>query len=160
MTATPAREKKEEGRGDVATGRTLRRVRTSMVSGATSAAAALASVPSMSRYCPLQGQAVASGPGGRGWPQVATRSAPSSGSAMTKGAVNMVWGLNPAKEMPRSGLDAGRVRVNASANVSRFSSDSGDGCIAKRREVSSCSLHSDRMAQGSVAEAGGVNVRP
>jgi hypothetical protein len=40
---------------------------------------------------------------------------PSAGSAVVKDAENMVSGFSPARLMPRRGLDAGRVRTNASA---------------------------------------------
>jgi hypothetical protein len=84
----------------------------------------------------------------------------STGSAMMNGAENIVSGFSPSNVIPRRGVDAGRVRTNASAKCSRSCRDSSDGRIERRKEVKFCSLHGDRIVHGTVIALGGTNVRP
>jgi hypothetical protein len=53
--------------------------------------------------------------------------APSTGLAVMKGAEYKVWGVCPSSLAPSKGLEAGHVRIKASANVSRFCKTSSDG---------------------------------
>ena len=53
--------------------------------------------------------------------------APSTGLAVMKGAEYKVWGVCPSSLAPSKGLEARRVRIKASANVSRFCKTSSDG---------------------------------
>lgn len=87
-------------------------------------------------------------------------SAPSMGCAVIKGAANVVRGDSPSSVVPSNGLDAGRVRMYASANASRFCKASRDGRRPRRRVFSWSSRHADRMTQGWDEELGGSNVRP
>ena len=86
--------------------------------------------------------------------------APSTGLAIMKGAENIVWGVCPSSLVPSKGLEAGRVWINVSANVSRFCKVSSDGCRPRMRVCSWSSCHADWMTQGSDVELGGSNIRP
>ena len=57
--------------------------------------------------------------------------APSTGLAVMKGAEYKVWGVCPSSLTPSKGLEAGRVRIKASVNVSRFCKTSSDGVGGK-----------------------------
>ena len=52
---------------------------------------------------------------------------PSTGLTVMKGVEYIVWGVCPSSLTPSKGLEAGRVRIKASANVSRFCKTSSDG---------------------------------
>ena len=84
----------------------------------------------------------------------------SNGVAVMKGAGNIPSGRSPGMVMPRRGIEADRVRMNASAKQRSCESASREGCIAARRLVSSRSLHCVRMPHGAIGVLGGTNVRP
>ena len=86
--------------------------------------------------------------------------APSTGLTIMKGAENIVWGVCPSSLVPSKGLEAGRVRIKASVNVSRFCKVSSDRRRPRTRVCSWSSRHAVRMTQGSDVELGGSNVKP
>ena len=86
--------------------------------------------------------------------------APSTGLAVMKGAEYIVWGVCPSSLAPSKGLEARRVRIKVSANVSRFCKTSSDGRRLRTRVCSWSSCQAVRMTQGSDVELGGLNVKP
>ena len=84
----------------------------------------------------------------------------SNGVAVMKGAGNIPLGSSPGMVTPQRGIEADRMRTNASAKQRSCESVSHEGRIAARRLVSSCSLHCVRMPHGAVGVLGGMNVRP
>ena len=86
--------------------------------------------------------------------------APSTGLAIMKGAENIVWGVCPSSLIPSKGLEAGRMRIKVSANVSRFCKVLRDRHRPRTRVCSWSSCQVDQMTQGSDIELGGSNVRP
>ena len=73
--------------------------------------------------------------------------APSTGLAMMKGAEYIVWGVCPSSLAPSKGLEAGCVRIKASANISRFCKTLSDGCRPRTRVCSWSSRQAVRMTQ-------------
>ena len=72
----------------------------------------------------------------------------------------MVRGVCPSNWVPSKGLEAGRVRIYASANASRFCKASMEGCRPRTRVFTWSSCHTVQMIQGLDDELGGSNVRP
>ena len=73
--------------------------------------------------------------------------APSTGLAVMKGAEYIVWGVCPSSLAPSKGLEAGRVWIKASANVSRFCKMLSDGRRPRTRVCSWSSRQAVRMTQ-------------
>ena len=85
---------------------------------------------------------------------------PSTGLAVMKGAEYIVWGVCPSSLTPLKGLEARRVWIKVSANVSRFCKTSSDGCRPRTRVCNWSSCQAVWMTQGLDVKLGGLNGKP